>query len=111
LKPYTAGRGSQREARIDHGPIAMITPLPSMVSPSSSITPPMAPDALRINPVTVPRRISAPFARAALINPFVKARGSTSAVVSGEPIWPVTVTPGESHGRPVLPRLCRPSAA
>ena len=45
------------------------------------------------------------------INPVVKARGSTRAVVSGEPIWPVTVTSDESHGRPALPRLCRPSAA
>ena len=39
LWPYTAGSGSQRVARIDHGPIATTTASPSTAPPLSSTTP------------------------------------------------------------------------
>jgi hypothetical protein len=111
LWPYTAGRGSQRLARIDQGPIATTTASPSTISPLSSATPPIAPLGPRTSSATVPCRSSPPSASAARIRPVVKARGSTNAVVCGAPSWPVMVTCPESQDRWPVPRPVSLSAA
>ena len=79
--------------------MAMTTASASTLSPLSSTTPCTAPSGRRISEATVPCRSVAPCASAAFIKPVVKARGSTSAVVSGEPSRPVISTRPDSHGR------------
>ena len=89
----------------------MTTASPSTVSPLSSATPPMAPLGPRTSSTTVPGRSSAPSASAARIRPVVKARGSTSAVVCGEPRRPVIATRADSHGRALALRRVSVSTA
>src|SRR6266576_3132682 len=72
------GNGSQAAARIDHGPIAMMTASASITAPSTS-TPVTRPAVCRM-PVTVPRRNSAPCASAARIVAAVNKAGWTCAV-------------------------------
>src|SRR2546423_2516679 len=71
------GNGSQAAARIDHGPIAMMTALASITAPSTS-TPVTRPAVCRM-PVTVPRRNSAPCASAARIVAAVNKAGLRGA--------------------------------
>src|ERR1700736_4615182 len=94
-----------------HGPIAITTASPSTISPLASATPGTAPLGPCTKSTTVPCRSVAPSISAARIKPVVNARGSTSAVDSGEPSELVIATPSESHGRPPGPRAVSSSAA
>ena len=91
--------------------MAMTTASPSTISPPASATPRTPPLALRTKSTTVPCRSTAPCASATCIRPVVNARGSTSAVVCGEPSRLVIATPSVSHGRPAAPRAVSPSTA
>ena len=78
----------------------MTTASPSTTSPPASAAPHTAPPGARARSTTAPCRSSAPCVSAARINPVVKARGSTSAVVSVVPSLPVIATVSASHDRP-----------
>jgi len=91
--------------------MAMTTTSPSTISPLASAAPRTAPLALRTTSTTVPWRSTAPCVSAARIRPVVNARGSTIAVVSGEPSRLVIATLSLSHGRRSAPRALSPAAA
>jgi hypothetical protein len=96
FNPWTLGRGSQLDARVDHGPMAMTIASAATISPST-MTPSTRSPLLRWSPATDPGLRLAPRATAAWISASVNRCGCTCAVVFVVPNCCVMATPSESQ--------------